>query len=302
MTALVFVLVLLLSAQPAAAHGDGALWSGPTWTYDPFVVIPLYVSAALYFIGTQRLWRRAGFCRGVHQGQAMSFWLGWLTLAVALISPLHWTGERLFTAHMIEHGMVMAVAAPLIAFARPVGAMAWAVPQRVATILGSAGTRVTHWRLWRFVSHPVAAALVHGVAIWAWHAPVLYQAALDHVWVHRLQHASFFVTALLFWWSLWHGRLRERGYGIAVFCLFITSVHTGVLGILLTLSRHLWYPQQGTLAAEFGLTPLEDQQLAGLVMGVPMGLIYTAAALALAARWIVGSSNGLGAGHAAAAR
>jgi putative membrane protein len=301
MTALLLLAILVASAQPAAAHGsDGALWSGPTWTYDPWVVIPLYMSAALYFIGTQRLWRRAGFCRGVRQGQAVSFWVGWLVLALALISPLHWTGERLFTAHMIEHGVVMAVAAPLIAFARPVGAMAWAVPQRIAAILGAAGAGVTRWWLWRLVSHPVSAALLHGAAIWAWHAPLLYQAALEHVWLHRLQHASFFVTALLFWWSLWHGRLRVRGYGIAVFCLFITTVHTGVLGILLTLSRHLWYPQQGAFAAEFGLTPLEDQQLAGLVMGVPMGLIYTGAALALAARWIMTSSNGFGAGHAAA--
>src|SRR5207249_7753312 len=67
--------------------------------------------------------------------------------------------------------------------------------------------------------------------------------------------------------------------------LFATMLHTGILGILLTLSRQVWYPAQAAFAAEWGLTPLEDQQLAGLVMWVPMGLIYTAAALAIAARW-----------------
>jgi cytochrome c oxidase assembly factor CtaG len=296
------VLAMVFTAQPAAAHGNSSVWSASTWTYDPWVVIPLYVSAMLYLIGTQVLWRRAGFGRGVRYGQACCFWIGWSALALALLSPLHWAGERLFTAHMIEHAVVMVVAAPLIALARPVGAMVWAVPRRVRSVLGLAGIRVARSRAWQCVSHPLGAAVVHGIAIWAWHAPALYQAVLDHIWIHRLQHATFFVTALLFWWSLWHGRLRDRGYGLAVFCLFVTSLHTGVLGILLTLSRRLWYPQQVAFAAEFGLTPLEDQQLAGLVMGVPMGLIYTGAALAIAARWIARSGTFFETSHVAATR
>jgi cytochrome c oxidase assembly factor CtaG len=105
-----------------------------------------------------------------------------------------------------------------------------------------------------------------------------------------LQHISFFVSGLLFWWVLFHGRGRERSMrvrdGISVACLFITVLHSGLLGALLTLSPRIWFPQQGLLAADFGLTPLEDQQLAGLVMWIPMGTLYTCEALFFAYRWL----------------
>jgi cytochrome c oxidase assembly factor CtaG len=113
---------------------------------------------------------------------------------------------------------------------------------------------------------------------------------LENGFVHRLQHISFFLTALLFWWVLFYGRALGRSAqihdGIGVACLFITVLHSGLLGALLTLSPRLWFPQQGLLAAEFGLTPLEDQQLAGLLMWIPMGTLYTCAGLFFAYRWL----------------
>ena len=287
MTALV-LLCMLLAAAPAAAHGDASPWADGTWTYDPWIMLPLYASAVLYLVGTRRLWRRAGGGRGVGYGQACCFWAGWLALAFALMSPLHWAGERLFTAHMVEHGILMVVAAPLIAAARPVGAMLWALPRGTRGRIGHVRVRIVRSRMWACISNPLGATILHGLAVWVWHMPRLYQTVLDNGIAHRLQHVSFVATALLFWWSLMHAGTRTRG--LAVFCLFITSLHTGVLGILITLSRRLWYPEQVALAPQFGLTPMEDQQLAGLVMGVPMGLIYTAVALAIAARWIAGSS------------
>ena len=281
-------LAFVLAASPAAAHGGaGAVWSaGGVWTYDPRVVVPLYVSAILYLIGTLRLWRRAGHGRGVRHWQAACFWLGWMFLALALVSPLHWLGERLFTAHMIEHEIIMALAAPLLAVSRPIGAFLWAVPSGWRRALGDAAQVPAVAALWRGVNDPLAATTLHGVALWAWHMPALYDRVLVSAGAHWLQHMSFLATALLFWWSLVYGRARRRGYGAAVFYLFVTALHTGVLGILLTVSRHLWYPRQAAFAAEWGLTPLEDQQLAGLVMWVPAGLVYAGAALALAGLWI----------------
>lgn len=293
-----FAIALLLSTQPAAAHEPS--WDSYPWTYDPWVIGPLYLSAILYLVGTQLVWRRAGGGRGVRFGQAWCFWTGWGTLALALVSPLHWAGERLFTAHMIEHAIVMVVAAPLIAASRPLGAMFWALPRRFCRVIAALRKGVVRSHVWQRISHPFGATLVHGFAIWAWHVPFLYEAALSQLVLHRLQHVSFFLTALLFWWSLLNGRMRAHGGGIAVFCLFVTSLHTGILGILMTLSRRLWVPAQGALAAQFGLTPLEDQQLAGLVMGVPMGLVYTGAALAIAGRWIAHSSGSFA--HASQAR
>ncbi|TIO41331.1 MAG: cytochrome c oxidase assembly protein, partial [Mesorhizobium sp.] len=104
--------------------------------------------------------------------------------------------------------------------------------------------------------------------------------------LHYTQHASFLGTALLFWWALLPRSGRQQAYGSAVMHLFFTSMHTGLLGVLLLLSPKLWYPENAGGAALWGLSPIEDQQLAGLVMWVPAGLIYGGAALLLAGLWI----------------
>jgi putative membrane protein len=280
--------VSALLASPALAHHPASAYSAAdaAWTFDLRVVVPLCASALLYLAGSLRLWRRAGPGRGARYWQTASFWTGWTVLALALVSPLHWLGEHLFTAHMIEHEILMVVAAPLIVLARPGGVMTWALPARWRGPLGGVGRKPAFAATWRFLTDPLAATVLHGIALWAWHMPLLYNLVLADGFAHWLQHLSFLVTALLFWWSLLQGRARERGYGAAVFYLFATALHTGLLGVLLTVSRSLWYPGQTVFAASFGLTPLEDQQLAGLVMWVPAGLVYAGAALALAGLWI----------------
>ncbi|GEP07049.1 cytochrome c oxidase assembly protein [Methylobacterium oxalidis] len=295
-----------LSAFPtidAEAHGGdlGHLWAtGPAWTSDLRVIIPLYASAILFLVGTLRIWRRAGHGRGVRRWQVACFWSGWTVLAVALLSPLHWLGERLFTAHMIEHELLMAVAAPLLVLARPGTAMLWALPASWRAPVGGIGNSLVLGATWRFASLPLTATVLHAAALWAWHMPGLYDLVLVSPLAHWLQHLSFLLSALLFWWALLRGSARGRGYGAAFFYLFLTSLHTGLLGLLLTVSPRLWYPRQVAGATEWGLTPLEDQQLAGLVMWVPAGLVYAAAALTLAGLWIRRSGlRSAGQAHAA---
>lgn len=277
-------LLLLLLPLPAWAHGGDEFL--PSWTFDPYVVTPLLVAGALYTVGLARLWRRAGWGRGIRLWQAGSYALGWLALAGALVTPLHWLGERLFTAHMVEHEVVMAVAAPLIALARPIGAVVWALPVRMRTKTGriARGTMLG----------PLAATVVHGAVIWIWHTPVLFDAAVVSTPVHRLQHVCFLVSALAFWWAL----VRRCERGAAVLHLFATATHTGLLGALLVVAPRVLYLQQTANAADWGLTPLEDQQLAGLVMWIPAGTVYAGAALAFAALWIRHSGQGWRPGHA----
>jgi putative membrane protein len=291
---------VLTVPSSARAHGGnlGELWStAPAWTSDLRVIVPLYTSAILFLVGTTRLWRRAGHGRGIRRWQVVCFWSGWTVLALALLSPLHWLGERLFTAHMIEHELLMVVAAPLIVLARPGATMIWALPPRWRGQVGG----LTRWpalgAVWRLGSLPLTATLLHAVALWAWHMPGLYDLVLVNASAHWLQHFSFLLSALLFWWALLRGTARSHGYGAALLYLFLTSLHTGLLGVLLTVSPRLWYPRQVAAAAEWGLTPLEDQQLAGLVMWVPAGLVYAGAALVLAGLWI--GRSGLSAARAA---
>jgi len=101
-----------------------------------------------------------------------------------------------------------------------------------------------------------------------------------------LQHLSFLGSALLFWWALIHGRQGLMGYGAAVLYMFTTSVHSGVLGALINFAHSVWYPAYATTTTSWGLTPLEDQQLGGLIMWIPAGVVYIFAGLMLFAGWL----------------
>jgi cytochrome c oxidase assembly factor CtaG len=291
MTRLFIGLILSLAAPSASAHvTSDALVSDPAWTYDPYLVVPLYLIGIAFLLGTRNVWRSAGLGRGVRFSQVTAFWTGWLALAVVVVSPLHWLGEHLFMAHMAEHELLMLIAAPMLALARPSGGLLWSLPLVLRRTVGEVIRSRPIATAWAFVGHPVIATFGQAAALWLWHMPRLYVLALSIEAAHRVQHLSFFFSALLFWWVLLHGRGPGRGErtrdGLAVGCLFITVLNCGVLGALMTLSTRIWYPAQVQFSLDFGLTPLEDQQLAGLLMWVPMGLIYTAAALFFAHRML----------------
>jgi cytochrome c oxidase assembly factor CtaG len=258
------------------------------WTFDLWITLPLMLSAALYGTGLTSLWRRAGAGRGVPAWCAGCYAAGWLVLVLALVSPIHRWGTGLFSIHMIEHELVMAGAAPLLVLGRPGGTFAWGLPSAIGKRLG-AMLRASKLRAaWAGVTRPVAATLIHGVAIWAWHAPLLFDAAVANVMLHRLQHISFLATGLLFWWAL----LRRRNPGIAAAHLFATMLHTSILGAIVALAPHVLYRLQTMSALRWGITPLQDQQLAGLIMWVPAGLIYAGAALVSFALWVKRSASG----------
>jgi len=280
-----FALALLFCviASSANAHG-GAEDSVPGWEWDFWVTGPLAVSAVLYAAGVASMWRRAGTGSGIQWWQPLCFAAGWLTLFGALCSPLHWLGEHLFTAHMIEHELLMAVAAPLLAVSKPLGAFMRALrkPLRKALTKGAHSAPVRAF--WRWLMDPTVATLLHGVALWVWHIPYLFDATVGNELVHRLQHVSFLSSALIFWWALFRGRRADLGVG--AIHVFATMVHMSLLGALFALSPRLLFPVQTAYAPQFGLTPLEDQQLAGLVMWVPAGTIYAGVAIAMVGLWL----------------
>jgi cytochrome c oxidase assembly factor CtaG len=153
-------------------------------------------------------------------------------------------------------------------------------------VVGSWSATAAVSTTWKLITLPFVAWALHAVAIWLWHAPSLYQATLGSETVHTIQHVSFFGTSLLFWWAVLHGVGSRLARPSAVIYLFTTAGHTSLLGALLTFSPRLWYPLYDATTTPWGLTPLEDQQLAGVIMWVPAGLSYLIAALALAATWL----------------
>lgn len=272
----------LLAGGAAHAHELTPDVSGARWTLDPWIVLPLMVFGLMYGLGALVLLRRRARVPGAGLWQVVACAAGWLLLIAALVSPLHWLGERLLSFHMIEHEILMAVAAPLLVIARPVGTLLWSLPRRVRLSIGRWMRLPATDAVWGFFSAGRTATILHGMAIWGWHAPLLFDAAVSNLLLHRAQHLSFFLTAVLFWWSVF----RRSETGAAAWHVFITMLHTSVLGALMALAPHLLYREQQEAAGAWGLTPLEDQQLAGIIMWVPAGTIYAGAALTLIALWI----------------
>jgi putative membrane protein len=273
-----------VSAHDGKPHEFGDLIY--TWGFDPLVIAGLALSGWLYLRGVRRLWRAGRQGKGVRRWEAWAYAGGWLALFVALVSPLHPMGEVLFSAHMTQHELLMLVAAPLVVLGRPVVAFLWALPLGWARRVGALGKAGWFQGAWRALTNPLAAWGLHAAALWAWHVPAFFEATLRSDLVHTFQHLCFLGTALLFWWALLHGPQGLMGYGAAVLYLFTTSVHSGVLGALITFAGGVIYPAYSETTQSWGLTALEDQQLGGLIMWVPAALVYIVAGLALCAGWM----------------
>lgn len=184
-------------------------------------------------------------------------WLvgGALAAVAVLAPPAEAVAEELFTAHMTQHLVVVLVAAPLLALGTP----------RVAGVGG------------------VAVTIVHAGAIWMWHLPTAYDAALDSNLLHALEHLSFLGTGWLFW--IFVLRRTDVSPLQRVGATFATALQSSALGALLTFASRPLYSSHLTETARWGLTPLQDQQLAGAVMWIPPGIVYLVVMLVLLYRW-----------------
>lgn len=209
-----------------------------------------------------------------------------LSLRLALVSPLDELSDRLFSAHMVEHELFLYTIPIAALAARPVPLAAARIRHLPARWRRSLG-RLTKsqpllLRLARFLSHPATACALFVLALWAWHAPALYDLALRHPWAHVLEHASFLATALLYWQALWRKR-KHTGLdsnGKRALYLIAGGMPGGLLGGLIALSGHVIYV--GYLAEPHASIQavLADQQLGGAIMWFS-GAIFTAAITAL---------------------
>jgi putative membrane protein len=248
------------------------------------VAVPILATAVLYCVGLLRLRSAAPKRRRIF-GRALAFAAGLCVLCIALISRLDAWSAELFSAHMVQHELLMLAAAPLLVLGRPLPIFLWAFGpawrDRMATLSRLGVVR----RLWSGLVSAGPAWSLHALALWIWHVPRFFNAALLHRGIHDLQHLTFLLSALVFWAALFDERRRER-QGAAILYLFTTTVHTSILGALITFARHPWYASYLQLSTGWHLSALEDQQLGGLIMWVPGSLVYVGAALVLLARWI----------------
>lgn len=284
-------------AHTGEAHGATS-W---TWNADPWIIGGIGLAATLYSGGIIRLWRNSHTGGGVPVWRAACFAVGICTLVAALISPVDAISGELFSMHMVQHELMMLVAAPLLVCGRPLAVSIWAFAPDWRKRIGALIKLRAVQGPWQLLMLPSFAWLLHGVVLWAWHFPTLFQAGLASDFVHAVQHFSFLASALLFWASLIGPQLRMRS-GAGVIYILTTAIHTGMLGALLTFSTKIWYPAYASTAPAWGLTVLEDQQLGGLIMWVPAGFILLLAGLLVAANaimpdWHGGNQAPRGAGH-----
>lgn len=217
--------------------GPAELWT--RWNADPALLAAL--GAASVAAGV--LYRRDSACRPAAAAALV-------VLLVSFVSPLCALSSALFSARVVHHVLLVAVAAPLLV---------WAVPRR-RTLPGG----------------PVSWTAAHVAALWAWHAPALYEAALSDDGVYWLMQASLFGTALGFWSAV---RRADAPAGAAA--LVAAMVGMGLLGAVLTFAPEAVYAPHLLTTFAWGLSPLEDQQLGGLIMWAPAAGLYLAAALVL---------------------
>lgn len=262
------------------------------WNIDLSVLIPLVVTVFIYLWGLLNVWRRAGRGHGIAGFRCTSFLGAILALVIALSSPLATLSDVLFSAHMVQHLFLIIVAAPLFVMSDYPLALLWALPRRWAQALARRLNRsqiLEH--AWQMISRPIPAWLSFTITLWVWHISALFESALRNETIHALEHLMFLFTAMLFWWVLIKpkGSLQTRSdrlhYGMAILYLFMTSLQSTILGALITFSTQPWYPTYTAQNMPWGLTPLQDQQLAGLIMWMPGGAVYTLLTIGYFAAW-----------------
>jgi cytochrome c oxidase assembly factor CtaG len=252
------------AAQAFGAGAPGDLWSvamssAPgAWIVRPEVAAPLLIAACACAVGWRRLRRRGGSASGWRVAASAG---GLLSVLIALSAPLDRLAHVSFAAHMLQHLLLIVGAAPLLLLADPFAALCWALPAPVRSRAGRLLRPGTPLRsIWRGLTTVSVAWLAHVAAVWLWHLPSAYDAAVADRVVHDVEHLIFFGTAVLFWWPIVQPAPRLRvptGYGIRVGYLVLAALQGALLGLLLTMSRETWYRAYPSA---------EDQSLGGLVM------------------------------------
>jgi putative membrane protein len=242
------------------------------------VVAVLGTLTAVYAIGWTRLTRRSPVrVRRWLLGRLAVGMAGIAALAVALLG-LDAAAHESFVAHMIQHLLLLIVAAPALLLSDPMAACAWVLPSRWRRgLAGMLGTHAPLRRGWRAVTRMPVAWTAYALTLWLWHVPAAYSAALADARVHDLEHLTFFASAVLFWWPvLGRGRWSQAGGSAARIVYVVLGAFQGAaLGVALLVSRAPWYAYT-----------LEDQARGAVVMLAAGGVIDMAVVLFVVYRFL----------------
>jgi putative membrane protein len=237
------------------------------WDLHPSVVVGLVLLGGLYVVlGGLRAPRR----------RVAAFAGSLLVLLASLNGPLHdLSDEYLFSAHMVQHLVLTLLFPPLFLYGLPA--------ELVRKVIRPAWLRTAAAVLVR----PVPAAAIFSAPIILWHLPPFYQAAMRHHGLHIVQHLVFLATAVVMWWPVLSPvpELPRASYPGQMLYLFLLGIPMSIVGAMITLANAPLYPFYAAAPRVWGLTPLQDQQIGGLIMWVPGGLVFWAAMTVVWFRW-----------------
>ena len=244
-------------------------FSWADWHGHPTILLGLLLLEGLYLLA---IWPQ----RREYRGHIATFSSGVAVLFVALHSPLHELSDHyLFSAHMVQHLLLQLVAIPLLILGTP----GWILRPLLCQILIA--------KLWRLAVHPVAAFLVFNGILLLWHLPTMYDVALRHHGIHILQHIMFIGSAVLMWWPVLstlpeHPRLA---YPWQILYLFLLSLLPAIVGAFITFSGSVVYPVYADATRLWGISPISDQQMAGLIMKIAGSLVFWLVLIIVFFKW-----------------
>jgi len=279
---------------PGTAAAAPGFWD---WSLNPPLVLVIGLAIA-YWIGSRRTVtpRRT---RNAQRTRSVCFHSGLAVLAIALSSPLDLLSEQLFWVHMVQHVLLLVVAAPLIVLARPWVRLWRALPLGWRRPLGRGLGQGERWapvrRASRFLGGPPASFVLFSGVLLAWHLPAFFDATLSSEALHALEHTLFFCTALLFWKQVLHSpplRCVLVPYERVVYVIGAMVV-SWALAVVLALAPHPLYAFYAHLASRpGGISAMADQQLAAGVMWVPGSITFAIVVLVYVHRWLMPPASG----------
>lgn len=256
--------------------GDLHFWL-TEWNWQPSIVGGTILIIVLYIYAVGPLRKRFHLGDEIAPGKAIAFLLGVNLMFLALFSALDELGDRyLFSAHMLQHLILIMVGPPLMLIGTPGWLIEPLLRNRIVLRVGKA------------LTHPAVAFTLLNVDVWLWHAPTLYDATLFNQNLHILEHISFILFGLLYWWPLFSPvkeGLPRLSIGGQIFYLFFGSMPMVLLGAGLTFMSPLYAPYLYAPRV-WGLSPAIDQQLGGLLMWVPVSLYMIVIMSILFIRWM----------------
>ena len=257
------------------------------WELDAAPLLVILAFALAYVVG---LWRLRGRTTGqpVTTGRIVLFALGVLALLLALVSPISAYSQDLFFMHMIQHLLLVMIAAPLLLLANSMPIFMWSLPKEARHQVGNLMTRDGLLRrILVRLTDPKIALLLYFATFWSWHTPLAYETALNIGLFHYLEHITMFGAAIIFWWVvIGAGPLRSRiAYPARMLYLLLATIISTPLGIFITFSEGLLYSFYTDAPGHWGILVAQDQQLGGLLMWIMGNLMFLMAVTILFFVW-----------------